>query len=391
MGRARRGGGVEPRGETIRISFMWQGRRCRETLKIKPTGQNIKAATRLAAEIDGAIALGRFSYAKFFPDSDKAHAVTTETLFGDYADRWLKTVTLEHGTTKQYTGAVAKVWKPALGATPLAEIKHSDIKAVIATRRAAVSGKTINNDLIPLRAMLDEAVADGLLAASPARLIKNLKHQSPPPDPFTVEEMEAILADLAEHAPTHVHAYFEVAFLSGMRPSEQIIARWARVDWAGSCLRIDRAVTRGHEKGTKTNTVRDVDLTPRALAAVTRMKPFTFMKGPDTPIFCHPATGRPWTNDQYQRVTYFQPVLRRLGIRMRDAYQCRHTYATMGLMGGLNPAYLARQLGHKNAQMLFKVYAKWIDGADKGREASRLADIQSAFKSQLSPREGDGR
>jgi len=26
--------------------------------------------------------------------------------------------------------------------------------------------------------------------------------------------------------------------------------------------------------------------------------------------------------------------------------------------------------------MLFKVYAKWIDGADKGREAAKLAEVQ---------------
>jgi len=40
------------------------------------------------------------------------------------------------------------------------------------------------------------------------------------------------------------------------------------------------------------------------------------------------------------------------------------------------PAYIARQMGHKNAQMLFKVYAKWIDGADQGREAKALSSAQ---------------
>ena len=40
------------------------------------------------------------------------------------------------------------------------------------------------------------------------------------------------------------------------------------------------------------------------------------------------------------------------------------------------PAYIARQMGHKNAQMLFKVYAKWIDGADQGREAAVLSAAQ---------------
>ena len=32
----------------------------------------------------------------------------------------------------------------------------------------------------------------------------------------------------------------------------------------------------------------------------------------------------------------------------------------------------ARQLGHTNANMLLRVYSKWIDGADKSREREKL-------------------
>ena len=41
-------------------------------------------------------------------------------------------------------------------------------------------------------------------------------------------------------------------------------------------------------------------------------------------------------------------------------------------MAGANPSYIARQLGHTNANMLFRVYSKWIDGADKSRERDKL-------------------
>jgi len=34
------------------------------------------------------------------------------------------------------------------------------------------------------------------------------------------------------------------------------------------------------------------------------------------------------------------------GIRYRPAYNTRHTYATVCLMNGLNPVYVASQLGH---------------------------------------------
>lgn len=373
MGRGRPGTGVEPLAETIRLSFQWRGRRWRETLGIAPTAANIKAAERLVAQIRQEIAADVFDYVHHFPEGRGVGVLHGGSTFGAFANQWLATLTMEHSTKKTYTSSLAHVWKPGLGAMKLRDIRRTDIQAIVATRRTAVSAKTINNDLVPLRAVFEAAVADELLESSPAAKVKNLKHQTPPPDPFTAEERALILADLADRAPAAAWAYFEFALATGMRPSEMIVLTWGDVDWNACSVRVSKARTRGQEKGTKTHTVRDVDLTPRAVAALVAMKPLTFMKGAAAPIFCHPLTGRPWTNDQYQRVTYFHPALRRLGIRSRDAYQCRHTYATLALMAGVNPAYIARQMGHANTGMLFKVYSKWIDGADKGREARKLA------------------
>jgi integrase len=45
----------------------------------------------------------------------------------------------------------------------------------------------------------------------------------------------------------------------------------------------------------------------------------------------------------------------------------------MALMASVNPAYIAKQqLGHANAKMVYEVYAKWIDGADKSTEKNRM-------------------
>jgi integrase len=36
-------------------------------------------------------------------------------------------------------------------------------------------------------------------------------------------------------------------------------------------------------------------------------------------------------------------------------------------VGGANPIFISRQKGFTNAKRLFTIYAKWIDGADRGR------------------------
>ena len=78
-----------------------------------------------------------------------------------------------------------------------------------------------------------------------------------------------------------------------------------------------------------------------------------------------------WSSEQRLREDYFHPALRACGIRLRKAYNTRHTFATINLMAGVNTAYIATQLGHADTTMLFKHYAKWIRGADSGAEAAR--------------------
>ena len=42
------------------------------------------------------------------------------------------------------------------------------------------------------------------------------------------------------------------------------------------------------------------------------------------------------------------------------------------LMTGANPAWVARQLGHRSTKMLYEVYSRWINGADRGFEKAKV-------------------
>jgi integrase len=197
------------------------------------------------------------------------------------------------------------------------------------------------------------------------------------PDPFDREEMERILTHMRDRFDEQVWNWYEFAFGTGMRPSEEIVIQWSDIDWKRRTIRVQRARVRHVLKSTKTRSARDVDLTSRMIAVLQRQKAHSFLRGVDTPIFINPVTNTPWPDVQDQRKLYFHPALRALGIRSRDAYQTRHTYATTALMAGVNPAYISRQLGHRSAAMLFKHYSKWIDGADGGREAAKLEVLYS--------------
>jgi integrase len=374
MGGRGRGTGVEPLKSCIRVTFVWQGKRCRETLDLQPSSANIKAAERLMARVFKEIDLGVFDYDASFPKSSRAKGFAG---FTTYAHNWLETVTAEKSTMQGYTAAICKLWGPAFGERQLASIKPSEIKREIAKLAKRVSGKTVNNNLIPLRAVFEMAVDDNILDRSPLERIRNLSHQAPMPDPFDRHEMERILSYMRTHFHEQVWDWYEFAFGTGMRPSEQIVVQWSDVDWNRRTIRVQRARVRHVLKSTKTRSARDIDLTSRMIAVLQRQKSHTFMRGTDTPIFINPVTNTPWPDVQDQRKLYFHPALRALGIRSRDAYQTRHSYATLALMAGVNPTYISRQLGHRSAAMLFKHYSKWIDGADEGREAAKLELLHS--------------
>ena len=56
----------------------------------------------------------------------------------------------------------------------------------------------------------------------------------------------------------------------------------------------------------------------------------------------------------------WQPLCQRAGVRYRNPYQVRHSYASGLLTKGTNPWYVAHQLGHVDVQMVFRIYGKFI-------------------------------
>lgn len=371
----RNGSGVELREKSIRISFTWRGMRCRETLDRAPTEPNRKYAERLVAEIRRKIAIGSFDYAAYFPDSPHAQQKASNArTFGQLCATYLQTKgRLAKATLSQYENAL-KFWQLAFGAeSSIDELTHGTIAAFVGSHPWA-SAKLCNNYLIPLRGVFALAGREIKGLENPLEGIENAKHQKADPDPLSIHEMERILADMAKHYDSQVASYFEFAFLTGMRPEELIALRWSDIDWNHGTVKVERARTfRGEVKDLKTYVVRNVDLVERAIAVLKRQKPHTYLKSPE--IFQNPVTQKPWHDERSQRDHYWQPTLRRLGIRMRRAYQTRHTYATTALMAGVNPSYVSRQMGHRSAKMLFSVYSKWIDAADRGREKAKMEGV----------------
>jgi integrase len=52
--------------------------------------------------------------------------------------------------------------------------------------------------------------------------------------------------------------------------------------------------------------------------------------------------------------------------------QTRHSFATMALSCGENPLWIAKTMGHRDTDMIIRVYGKYVENASGSKDGSML-------------------
>ena len=366
-------------GDRIQIAFSFEGKECREMLppgKVNKTA--IDYAVGLRAEIKRKIASGTFSYGQYFPESARARAEAPKIKMLTVGDLLRKqrqiyeqqgeNGTIEASTLLGYVKAIKNVLIPKFDKMTLAELTPSLLREWLSGM--GVTAKTARNRLTPLRSMLDDAVNDELLEFNPLDRIalKKLLRQTSAKsdyevDPFNHEEVAAVLKACRSDERHMIQFWIN----TGLRPGEMIALSWGSIDFVGRRVRVEANQVTGFRdgkvsrvsKGPKTEAgKRDVELSNDAWSALIAQKAVTFVGGGQ--IWLNPRSGQPWGSDAQIRRTMWEPLLKRAGVRYRNPYQMRHTFASTLLTAGANPFWIATQLGHVDGEMVFKIYGRWI-------------------------------
>ncbi len=358
-------------GETINITFTYKGVKCREPLSnLEVNSKNLKYAERILGEIHNKIERGTFVYADYFPRSSRlkifGNAAAGKTI-KMYLDEYIgicETRKLSPSTIGGYKKCRSAL--VSLHSFPASELTPAAMKAWIQSRTTTL--KTIRNQLSFLRSALDEAVTDGVLQINPVSLVTASRYQSDKSsadsnyivDPLSPDEVDALLASSGNKQWENL---FMFAIQTGLRSSELCALRWRDIDFIGKTVHVQNASVVGVIKGTKTKAgMRKVELNDQAMAVLASQKTFTFMK--DGTIFEDPKTNNPWASADAIRKKAWVPTLRRAGIRYRNPYQTRHTFATRHISQGANLFWLAGQMGHKGPEMLFRHYGSYLKEYD---------------------------
>ena len=142
-----------------------------------------------------------------------------------------------------------------------------------------------------------------------------------------------------------------------MRTGEVHGLKWKYVDFDRRLILVRETVVDGEETYTKTDSSqRDIQMSQVVFDALKVQEAGT--RKLSEFVFCN-RDGLSLDNKNLNNRVW-KPLLRRLGLKQRRPYQCRHTAATLWLASGESPEWIARQLGHTTTEMLFRVYSRYV-------------------------------
>ncbi|WFW58757.1 site-specific integrase [Citrobacter freundii] len=397
--------GVENHGGSLRIWFNFKGKRVRENLGVPDTAKNRKIAGELRVSVCFAIRTGSFDYAERFPDSHNLKIFglgKKEITVKELEEKWLdlKKMEISANAHKRYESVVAVV-VPLIGATRLVTaIEKEELlyirKELLMGYQCAAKGRipvkgrsavTVNYYMTTIAGMFQFAADNGYIKANPFDGIKPLKRARVEPDPLSRDEFIRLI-DACRHQQTK--NMWSLAVYTGVRHGELVSLAWEDIDLEAGTITIRRNYTKLGEftlPKTDASTDRVIHLIQPAIDALRNQMEMTRLgqqyhinvqlreygrttQHSCTFVFNPKIVRRSKDVGVIYKVDSFgdswDAGLKKAGIRHRKAYQSRHTYACWSLSAGANPSFIASQMGHASAQMVFNVYGAWM--ADSSAE-----------------------
>ena len=394
-------GSVRNINGTAYVDFRYLDNRVQESSGLKFTKRNENIVRKQLNSIINSIEEGSFKYAEVFPKSKKKDKFTKleseafdlletpeylefEKVALDWYDLKKNSGRITERTLLDYKSQLYNYLIPYFGKMKFVQLNSSTFEKFISWaknqhfRGKTISNATINKLFIPLKMICKHvAIEYGWgRAYDPFFGFKKLVEEDSIREikPFTIEEQHMLINMLSEHWKP----YFVFAFCSGLRPGEQLALKSKDIDWNTRILNIERALTldlNGKNTIGKTKNIysrRKIKLTePMYHALLEQKKIYDKFKGEF--FFCSingEMIDRSNLSDRVWRI-----VLEKVGLEFRSIKQTRHSFATLALSCGESPLWIARVMGHRDANMIIKVYTRYVENMvnkDDGTEISSL-------------------
>ena len=401
-----RKGSVRSINGQLYVDFMHLGERVREKTGLNDNRDNMKTVRQMLDRIMMAIESGTFKFAEVFPSSKKkdyfkskeaelagSKKTPDQLLFKDYAWVWYNLLKgsgrVSGRTLHSYKMFITLYLVPFFGNLTFDDLNSASFeKFIIWTkkqqfRRKQICNRTINKIFVPMKMICKHLMVDFKWRGhDPFFGFKRLKEDDvyEKIQPFSIEEQRNLINVL----PDHWRPYFLFAFLSGLRQGEQTGLKPDDIDWGNRVLHIKRAMTLDEDgkkvEGPTKNKYsrRTMKLTPMMYDTLKAQKEIHERLKGDY-FFCCPEGSKVDPSNLRNRVWF--PALKKANLSVREMKQTRHSFATNSLIQGENSLWTAKFMGHRDTDMVIKVYSKFIEDAAGTKDGSHL---DSAYQLAMS-------
>ncbi len=276
--------------------------------------------------------------------------------------------------------------------------------------RRGFARNTIRLAIATLRAVLNSALEDGLIAANPAvRLGKfakteKLEHEA---SALSQAEVERMLKAALDSCPQH-YPMLLTAVRAGLRRGELVALRWGDIQFGESeddphrYILVQRSFDqRWSRKFTlpKNRKSRRVDMSRELRRVLLEVRDARMLEAfaagrssiADDLVFPSEVCTVIEMNNFVART--FVPLLEWAGLRKVRFHDLRHTYGSLLIQAGASLAYVRDQMGHHSIQVTVDVYGHlvpsatvgFVDLLDRGRGPEKNAPLP-----HLTSQEGEG-
>ncbi|MFE0186936.1 tyrosine-type recombinase/integrase [Streptomyces sp. NPDC058989] len=300
------------------------------------------------------------------------------TTVADWADRWYASASteLKPKTRSLYEGLIRLWIKPQLGAYPLNSVRPITVAEWIAgLRKKGLSASRIRSAYRVFSQIMRSAVDNDMIAVTPCRGVKIPRLPDTEPHILTDEEVRKLIGAMT--APHDL--LVKLLAYAGLRIGEAFALRRKDVLLDHGLLIVDEAVEEinGHHAwGTPKSHQKRILTMPGFLVADLRDHLKSDVGEGDDALLFVGGTGKVLRYNDWRRAQ-FDKAVKKAGLSDVTPHDLRATHATWvadrhGVMAA------AKRLGHSNASVTTRHYARVVDGRDADVAKTMHSEHQAA-------------
>lgn len=238
----------------------------------------------------------------------------------------------------------------------ITEIKPSFIKMWL-NSIDDVSNKSKKHYISALSQIFQIALQDEVISKNPIIHLQHLHHSTPKIQPFSNDEVQAILEKAKEYN-LNFQIFLYLGFFTGMRTGEILALKIKDIDLDNLIISINATRSRHGENTPKTlKSVRQVPI----LKSFEKILRDFISNNKERKYLLETQYHKPYKDCGIFQGFWAQ-ILGYLRIKYRRPYTMRHTYATFMLSNNYaTPVKLAALMGHSTPKMIYTVYVNYLN------------------------------